>query len=164
MNSILATLIPRNAWTARAARAPRARRATRATHASQGGLTALALLAVFAMLGLAVPGGAAHAQDTVASLSSQKPALEAALNQVEADRLAFQKDLAKREEACLERFFSASCMDKIRTEHMTQMRAFDLRREAAQQQIRDLDAQIRKLQREQRIAEREAKQQKQGSK
>jgi len=99
--------------------------------------------------------GTAHAQ-------AEKVTLNARLDQIETDRLAFQKDLAQREEACLKRFFSGSCMDKIRTEHLTQMRAFDLQREETLQKIRDLDAEIRSRSREQRIEERDAKQ-KQGA-
>lgn len=129
-----------------------------------GRLCVCACICACVMLAVALPSGVAHAKASVASLSNQKPALEAVLEQIEADRLAFQKDLAKQEEACLKRFFSARCMDKIRTEHITQMRTFDLKREEAQQQIRDLDAQMRQLQRQERIEERDAKQQKQGGK
>ena len=65
------------------------------------------------------------------------------MEQIESERLAFQRDLASREAACLKRFFSSRCLDEIRTEHLKRMREFDLRREAELQALRDIDAEIR---------------------
>jgi hypothetical protein len=83
---------------------------------------------------------------------------EQQIKQIEAERLVFQRDLAKREEACLKRFFSASCLEDIRAEHLREMRGFDLRRESAMQAMRDIDAKARADERAARIRERDEKQ------
>jgi hypothetical protein len=113
----------------------------------------VALAVGFFLLALtsAGPALAQAAQMGVAALTAQKPALEAKLDQVEADRLAFRRDLAAREETCLARFFSGHCIDQIRSEFLTEMRRFDLRREEVLQAIRSIDAEIRALSRADRL-------------
>jgi len=96
-------------------------------------------------LGAAVVSGVVHGQpaDPDAELKAQKPAHEQALSVIERERRAFAQDLARREEECLTRFFTASCMDDIRAEHLREMRTFDLRREAELQALRTIDAELR---------------------
>lgn len=94
----------------------------------------------------------------VADLLAKKPPHEQAIRQIEAERLAFQQDLAQREEACLRHFISSSCMEEIRREHLTRMREFDQRREQARQALREIDAEIRAHERARRIADRDARQ------
>lgn len=94
---------------------------------------------------LMVQGGqaAAQAADPDADLKAQRPPHELRIQAIEAERLVFQRDLARREEACLRRFFSSACMDSIRSEHLREMRNFDLRKETELQALRDIEAQIR---------------------
>lgn len=87
--------------------------------------------------------GSQKPEDPDWDLKSQKPAHDHEINQIELDRRAFQRDFAVREEACLRRFFSARCMEQLRTEYMSAMRDFDLSREAQLQALRDIDAAIR---------------------
>jgi hypothetical protein len=84
-----------------------------------------------------------RAADPDADLKSKKPGHELQIQAVEAERLVFQRDLAQREEICLKRFFSYRCIEEIRTEHLRRMREFDLRKEAALQALRDIDAELR---------------------
>lgn len=93
---------------------------------------------------------AADAPDPDADLRAARVPHELQAERVEVERRAFQRDLAKREEACLKRFYSSGCIEDIRTEHMKSMRDFDLRREVELQAIRDIDAEIRKRSRERR--------------
>ncbi|MFM7284574.1 MAG: hypothetical protein ACKO2B_05980, partial [Betaproteobacteria bacterium] len=79
------------------------------------------------LAGLPLPGLPA---DPDADLRDKRPPHERLITQIESERLAFQRDLASREEACLKRFFSSRCLDEIRAEHLKLMREFDLRREA----------------------------------
>ncbi len=97
---------------------------------------------------------AADPPDPDAELKAKKPPHELQIERIEAERRTFQRDLAKREEACLKRFYSAGCIEEIRTEHLTSMRAFDIRRETELQALRDIDAEIRKRTRERRAADR----------
>lgn len=92
------------------------------------------------LAGLPLPGLPA---DPDADLREKRPPHERLITQIESERLAFQRDLASREEACLKRFFSSRCLDAIRLEHQRRMRDFDLRKEAELQAIRDIDAEIR---------------------
>lgn len=96
-------------------------------------------------LGLMALSGqvAAQTADPDADLKAQRPPHERTIEAIEAERLVFQRDLARREEACLKRFFSSGCMDSIRSEHLREMRNFDLRKETEMQALRDIDAQIR---------------------
>jgi len=71
-----------------------------------------------------------------------------------AKKVPFEQEI---EEQCLKRFFSASCLDDIRAEHLREMRGFDLRREAALQAMRDIDAKARADTREERIRARDDK-------
>jgi hypothetical protein len=86
---------------------------------------------------------AATPADPDADLRAKKPVHEAKLTAIESQRLGFQRDLAKREETCLARFYSAGCMEDIRAEYLKTMRDFDLAREAELQALRDIDAEIR---------------------
>lgn len=88
------------------------------------------------------------------ALKARRPAFQQQLSEIDLARRAFQTDLARREEICLKKFFSARCMDQIRQEHLEQMRQFDLRREEALQGLRDIDAMLRDRARQKRIAER----------
>lgn len=88
--------------------------------------------------------------DPDADLREKRPPHERLIAQIESERLAFQRDLASREEACLKRFFSSRCLDEIRAEHLKSMREFDLRREAELQAIRDIDAELRSRNRNRR--------------
>ena len=81
--------------------------------------------------------------DPDADLREKRPPHERLIEQIESERLVFQRDLASREAACLKRFFSSRCLDEIRTEHLKRMREFDLRREAELQALRDIDAELR---------------------
>lgn len=101
--------------------------------------------------------GLAHAAtppDPDAELKAKKPPHEQQIERIEFERRAFQRDLAKREEACLKRFYSAGCIEDIRTEHLKAMRQFDIRRESELQALRDIDAEIRARSRERRAADR----------
>lgn len=102
----------------------------------------------------AVNSFALAADETEAMLQAKRPAHEQALDRIGAQRLAFQRDLAKREEECLKRFISSGCMDDIRTEHMREMRRFDLEREVELQALRDIDAELRKISRARRIEDK----------
>jgi len=97
---------------------------------------------------------AADPPDPDADLKAKKPPHELQVERIESERRAFQRDLAKREEACLKRFYSAGCIEEIRTEHLKSMREFDIRRETELQALRDIDAEIRKRSRERRAADR----------
>ncbi len=88
------------------------------------------------------------------ALKARRPALQQQLAEIDLERRAFQTDLARREEICLKKFFSARCMDQIRQEHLEQMRRFDLRREDALQALRDIDATLRDRARQKRLADR----------
>lgn len=103
------------------------------------------ILPCMVALGLLSVGGplAAQPTDPDADLKAQKPPHEQNIQAIEAERLVFQRDLARREEACLKRFFSSRCIDEIRSEHLREMRGFDLRKEAELQALRDIDAEIR---------------------
>lgn len=90
--------------------------------------------------------------DPDAELKAKKPPHEQQIDRIEFERRAFQRDLAKREEVCLKRFYSAGCIEEIRTEHLKAMRGFDIRRETELQALRDIDAEIRKRSRERRAA------------
>ena len=81
--------------------------------------------------------------DPDADLRVKRPPHERLIEQIESERLQFQRDLARREEACLKRFFSSRCLDEIRAEHLKRMREFDLRKETELQALRDIDAEIR---------------------
>ncbi len=94
-------------------------------------------------MGSALAQPAAGTVDPDADLKAQKPPHEQQLDQIERERKAFSRELAKREEECLKRFFSARCMETIRTDHLREMRSFDLRREAELQALRTIDAEIR---------------------
>lgn len=104
-------------------------------------------------LGAMVALGTAKGQsgDPDADLRSQKPAHERALVTIEQERRVFAQDLARREEECLKRFFSARCMDDIRAEHLREMRGFDLRRETELQALRSIDAELRDRTRKRRV-------------
>lgn len=98
-------------------------------------------------IGLLGAGGQALAQtqavDPDAELKAKRPPHERNIAAIEAERLAFQRDLAQREQVCLKRFFSSGCIEQIRTEHLREMRSFDLRKETELQALRDIDAEIR---------------------
>lgn len=102
----------------------------------------------------ASPVAAPSADPSDEALKARRPALQQQLAEIDGARRAFQIDLARREEACLKRFFSARCMDQIRQEHLEQMRSFDLQREAALQGLRDIDATLRDRSRQRRLAEK----------
>lgn len=90
--------------------------------------------------------GAALAQtaaDPDTDLKARRPPHERQVELIESERLAFQRDLASREEACLKRFFASRCLDEIRLEHLRRMREFDLRKEAELQALRDIESEIR---------------------
>jgi hypothetical protein len=103
------------------------------------------LKALIFPLSLLIAGGALASTpaDPDADLKAKKPAHETRLTQIDAERIAFQRDLASREEACLKRFYSAGCMEDIRVEYLKTTREFDLRREAELQALRDIEAEIR---------------------
>jgi hypothetical protein len=104
------------------------------------------------LIALSVPTLTAFAApDLDADLQSRKPVHEQALAVIEAERLEFQKAIAAREEECLQRFLSARCMDVIRTDYLSAMRSFDLRREQERQALRTIDAEIRQRTRERRL-------------
>ncbi len=110
----------------------------------------LRIFSLSAALALSLSAGwvLAQSQDPDTDLRLKKIPHEKALEAIERERLVFQKELAKREEECLTRFFSANCLDKVTTDHLREMRAFDLRREAERQAIREIDAQLRARSRE----------------
>jgi len=110
------------------------------------------LLAALAAVLLMVGGHVGAATDPDADLKAKRPAHEQMIEKIESERLVFQRDLAQREEGCLKRFFSANCMEEIRTEHMREMRTFDLRREKERQAIRDIEAELRSRVRARRVA------------
>ena len=117
---------------------------------------ALAGLAVAALLGSGF--AQTSAPDPDADLRARKPPHESKLRTIEAERFAFQTDLAAREQACLKRFLSARCLETLRSEHLREMRRFDLLRETELQALRDIDAEIRQRVRS-RKAEEKATQQ-----
>ena len=92
------------------------------------------------LAGLPLPGLPA---DPDADLGDKRPPHERLITQIESERLAFQRDLASREQACLKRFFASRCLDEIRLEHLRRMREFDLRKEAELQALRDIESEIR---------------------
>lgn len=97
-------------------------------------------------LGLLVSlAGLAYAQGDPAdeALRAKKLPHEQALKAIEQERLAFQRALSIREQECFTRFFSSRCIDQVTTDHLREMRNFDLRREAELQALRDIDAQLR---------------------
>jgi hypothetical protein len=117
---------------------------------------ALAALAVAALLS---PGFAqTSAPDPDADLRARKPPHESKLRTIEAERFAFQTDLAAREQACLKRFLSARCLETIRSEHLREMRRFDLLRETELQALRDIDAEIRQRVRSRKAEEKAVQQ------
>jgi hypothetical protein len=104
-------------------------------------------------LGLCATLAVAQSQDPDADLRAKKPTHEQALERLERERLAFQREISQREQACLKKFFSASCLDKVTTDHLQGMREFDLRREAERQALREIDAEIRARSRERKAAQ-----------
>ncbi len=90
----------------------------------------------------------AQASDPDAELKAKKIPHEQALKVIEQERLVFQRELAAREEACLKRFFSSRCLDQVTTDHLREMRGFDMRRETELQALRDIDAELRARNRE----------------
>lgn len=115
------------------------------------------LFCAFGLLVASAPAWPQAAADPDAELRAKKPFHEQRIQQIESERLAFQRDLAGREEACLKRFFSSRCMDQIRSEHLREMRDFDLRKEAELQALRDIDAVIRSRTRERRLDDKSEK-------
>jgi len=89
--------------------------------------------------------------DLDADLRDKRPPHERLITQIESERLAFQRDLASREEACLKRFFASRCLDEIRLEHLRRMREFDLRKETELQALRDIESEIRARNRSRRV-------------
>jgi hypothetical protein len=114
----------------------------------------VALCAAFLWVG----GSATRAEDSKTSLIAQKEPLERRLGLIADQRLAFERYLSREEERCLDQFFSAHCLERLRTEYLERTREFDLQREETLQAIRDIDAQVRAIHRAQRIDERNAKQ------
>ena len=94
------------------------------------------------------------AADPDADLRALRPPHESRLRNIDAERLAFQQDLAAREQSCLKRFLSARCLEGIRSEHLREMRRYDLLRETELQALRDIDAEIRQRTRSRRAAEK----------
>jgi hypothetical protein len=94
--------------------------------------------------------GQLQGQDPDSDLKAKKPPHEQALEQIERERLAFAREISQREQVCLKKFFSASCLDKVTTDHLQGMREFDLRREAERQALREIDAELRARSRERR--------------
>ncbi len=112
---------------------------------------------IFALsLGLAfwLGAGLAAAQDQPVDedLRAKKVPHQQALKAIEQERLVFERELSIREQACLKRFFSARCLDEITTDHLREMRSFDLRREAELQALREIDAQLRVRSRERKAS------------
>ena len=117
---------------------------------------ALAGLAVAALLGSGF--AQTSAPDPDADLRARKPPHESKLRTIEAERFAFQTDLAAREQACLKRFLSARCLETLRSEHLREMRRFDLLRETELQALRDIDAEIRQRVRSRKAEEKAVQQ------
>ena len=115
------------------------------------------LVVLYAAL-LAVGGGVALAEDSKLSLMNQKEPLERRLAFIADQRLSFERYLSREEETCLDRFFSAHCLERLRTEYLERTREFDLQREETLQAIRNIDAQVRAINRAQRIENQNAKQ------
>lgn len=109
----------------------------------------------FTALGRSALAAPTNSADPKAVLAAKKVPFEQEIQRIEAERLVFQRDLALREEQCLKRFFSAPCLEDIRAEYLREMRGFDLRREAALQAMRDIDARARADAREERIRARD---------
>jgi hypothetical protein len=101
-------------------------------------------------LGLCATLARAQDQDPDAVLKARKPAHEQALARIEQERLTFARESSAREQACLQKFFSASCLDRLTADHLEGMREFDLRREAERQALREIDAELRARSRERR--------------
>ena len=99
---------------------------------------------------LALAQGSVQGQDPDADLKAKKPPHEQALERIEQERRIFQREISQREQVCLKKFFSASCLDKVTTDHLQGMREFDLRREAERQALREIDAELRARSRERR--------------
>lgn len=115
------------------------------------------LVALYVIL-LGVGGGVALAEDSRLSLIEQKEPLERRLKFIADQRLSFERYLSREEETCLNRFFSAHCLDRLRAEYLERTREFDLQREETLQAIRDIDARVRAIDRAQRIEIQSAKQ------
>ena len=108
-------------------------------------MTKLPIFSLSLGLALSLVAGLAAAQGQLADedLKAKKLPHEQALKAIEQERLAFQRELSVREQDCFKRFFSARCIDQVTTDHLREMRSFDLRREAELQALRDIDAQLR---------------------
>jgi hypothetical protein len=102
---------------------------------------------------LALAQGSTQGQDPDSDLKAKKPPHEQALEQIERERLAFAREISQREQTCLKKFFSASCLDKVTTDHLRGMREFDLRREAERQALREIDAELRARSRERKATQ-----------
>jgi hypothetical protein len=85
-------------------------------------------------------------------LRAKKLPHEQALKTIEQERRDFERALSMREQECLKRFFSSSCLDKVTTDHLREMRSFDLRREAELQALREIDAELRARSRERKAS------------
>lgn len=109
-------------------------------------------LALGVLTGLAA-AQSAQGQPGDDELRARKIPHEQALKTIEQERLGFQRELAAREEECLKRFFSSRCLDKVTTDHLREMRSFDLRREAELQALREIDAELRARSRERRASQ-----------
>lgn len=113
------------------------------------------LLALWLCAGTAVAQTQAVPQDSDADLLSRKPVHEQRLKAIEQERRAFALALSKREEKCLAGFFSSSCLEGVRTDHLREMRRFDLLRETELQALRSVDAELRARSRARRVSEKD---------
>lgn len=93
--------------------------------------------------------------DPDADLKAQKLPHQENITMIEYERRAWQRDLSKREERCLKRFFSFGCIDDLRKEYLKEMRSYDLRKEEELQIIRNIDSEIRQRVRARKAVEAE---------
>lgn len=72
------------------------------------------------------------------------------LEEVDRQRSVLAADVHRRELICLEKFFSAGCLEDLRQERLRRLEALRLREVLAQRGLRELDAVQREARREAR--------------
>ena len=103
-------------------------------------------------LHLANPAAAAPAEQTVDGSREARTGFYLVLEDVEQQRKALEAEAYRREKVCIDRFFSARCLEDLRQERLRRLEALRTREVLAQRGLRELDAVQREASREARRA------------
>lgn len=106
-------------------------------------------MAPIALMATMVIGGMAGLPSPVlaANLSESEQAIvdraNQGLSQIEKERAALRQASSRREQACLQKFLSADCLEDLRQSHAAASRDLDLAAESLREQIREAQARAR---------------------